>query len=302
VATFNGSVTGGSLILRQSAGTSSANLGTIPNGTALSVSTVNGNYDWFSTSYNSQTGCVMARYIAITTGGTVATVTTSSGSLNIRATPSSGASVSFQVAHNATVRVLDTTANNGFYRIGCPLGTGWGSTAYLTLGGSSGGGTSQITYNRTAAANYAESYAINYNPSYTDYGTYGNNNSDCANFASQCLYAGGMYKSNAWRPSPSHTESWTGTISQKNYLEQRGWGGVATSSQMQKGDLVYTYSSSAGYEHVRVVSNVISGTIYVCGHDSDQLNVSVSSPPSGKQYVYFHISDQQTISSSDFRN
>lgn len=43
-------------------------------------------------------------------------------------------------------------------------------------------------YDYDAAVNYARLYVKNYNPNYPDWTPYGG---DCANFASQCLYAGG---------------------------------------------------------------------------------------------------------------
>lgn len=53
------------------------------------------------------------------------------------------------------------------------------------------------TYDRYAASNYAINYALNYN--WTDYFNYNGsgwqqNGSDCANFSSQVLYAGGLTK------------------------------------------------------------------------------------------------------------
>ena len=43
-------------------------------------------------------------------------------------------------------------------------------------------------YNYGAAVQYAYNYGENYNPNYPNWGSYGG---DCANFVSQCLYAGG---------------------------------------------------------------------------------------------------------------
>ena len=48
-----------------------------------------------------------------------------------------------------------------------------------------------MSYNRDNVVSYAKQYANNYNPNYIDYATY-EGSSDCANFVSQCLYAGGI--------------------------------------------------------------------------------------------------------------
>ena len=48
-----------------------------------------------------------------------------------------------------------------------------------------------MSYNRDNVVSYAKQYAYNYNPNYIDYATY-EGSSDCANFVSQCLYAGGI--------------------------------------------------------------------------------------------------------------
>ena len=52
-------------------------------------------------------------------------------------------------------------------------------------------------YNRQAAASYAYTYALSYNPDY--YFWKDANNTDCANFASQCLAAGGLPQDPTWK-------------------------------------------------------------------------------------------------------
>ena len=51
------------------------------------------------------------------------------------------------------------------------------------------------TYNVAAAVAYADKYAKSYNPSYVKH-----TNNDCANFVSQCIYAGGIPKDTVWKP------------------------------------------------------------------------------------------------------
>ena len=79
-------------------------------------------------------------------------------------------------------------------------------------------GTS-ISYNPTAAVNYARTWAYSRNPKYFDYSNMGG---DCANFVSQCLIAGGLSLSGC-----PGTYGQGGTIPLVSNLEtclvQKGW-------------------------------------------------------------------------------
>ena len=141
MATYSGTVRGGALNLRKSCSTSAAKVASIPNGTALSVVPVSGNRDWMYTSYSGQAGYVLAPYIAVTTGASTCTVTTSSGSLNIRQTPSTSGTKLYAAAKGTTLYVLDTTSVSGWYQVSSSSGTGWAVSSYLTMGGNSGGGS-----------------------------------------------------------------------------------------------------------------------------------------------------------------
>ncbi len=137
MATYSGTVRGGALNLRKSCSTSAAKVASIPDGTALSVVPVSGNRDWMYTSYSGQAGYVLAPYIAVTTGASTCTVTTSSGSLNIRQTPSTSGTKLYAAAKGATLYVLDTTSVSGWYQVSSSSGTGWAVSSYLTMGGGS---------------------------------------------------------------------------------------------------------------------------------------------------------------------
>ncbi len=135
MATFNGNVYGGSLNLRATPSTGGTALASIPNGTALAVSTFTGtgSTEWFSTSYGGQSGYVMAKFINIPSGGQTGQVTTASGSLNIRATPNSGATILYTAPQYSYLRVLDTTSVSGWYRVCGSGGTGWAVSTYITI-------------------------------------------------------------------------------------------------------------------------------------------------------------------------
>ncbi|MDD5923922.1 MAG: InlB B-repeat-containing protein [Clostridia bacterium] len=78
------------------------------------------------------------------------------------------------------------------------------------------------SYNVTAAVEYSDEYALSYNTSYANFNGVGG---DCANFVSQCIYAGGMpqikcepYGTNGWyyKSSSNRSATWTGA----KYLRQ----------------------------------------------------------------------------------
>ncbi len=146
MATFNAKVTGGGLNLRSFCSTSASSPIQIPNNTAITVSTVSDHNDWFQTAYDGHNGYVVAQYVAITNDGGVCTVTTQSGSLNIRKTPSTSAAVIYTAPKNATLRLLDYTSVSGWYRVSCANGTGWASASYITISTYPNGGDSSDAY------------------------------------------------------------------------------------------------------------------------------------------------------------
>lgn len=141
---------------------------------------------------------------------------------------------------------------------------------------------SAYAYSRTSAANYAQKYAKNYNVDYAKY------SSDCANFASQCLKAGGFKTNSTWYGSKDknkNTMAWINCESQKKYLENNKLGSVShqykgvsnapdATSYMSNGDLVYyDWTDDGVIDHVSVGSMTDSqGRKYVCAHTSDRKN------------------------------
>lgn len=140
MATFYGKVIGGGLNLRTSPSTSANSPIQIPKHTELFVNTIDGNQAWFSASYGGYSGYVVAQYIAITNDGGTTQVTTASGTLNIRKTASTGASVLYAAARNSIIRLLDYTSVSGWYRVSSDKGTGWAQAQFLTNLTLPGGG------------------------------------------------------------------------------------------------------------------------------------------------------------------
>jgi len=136
MATFYGKVRGGSLKLRASYTTSAKQLATIPNGTSLSIETIEEARDWLKTSYAGKDGYVMAKFIAVTSCDKTCTVTTASGALNIRQTPSKQAAKIGSAPKGMVMYLLDSTSVPEWYQVSGSFGTGWADATYITKGGS----------------------------------------------------------------------------------------------------------------------------------------------------------------------
>lgn len=126
-----GKVTGGNLYLRNSPSSSGASILLIPNNSDLVVWD-SGSDGWFSTEYNNNWGYVMSRYVAITKDGGTCKVNTVSGSLNVRQTPSTSATVIYTAAKNSILRLLDSSSVSGWYRVANGSGSGWAQSSYLS--------------------------------------------------------------------------------------------------------------------------------------------------------------------------
>ena len=127
-------------------------------------------------------------------------------------------------------------------------------------------------YDRQAALDYADAYAMSRNPEWADYSDYGGN---CQNFASQCLYAGGIpmdiQGSAVWKwygSTPSQTAeaqgrsaSWTGVGSFRSYaLENTGFGLVSQVDAPyyagQPGDLIQMGDATV-WAHTVVIRQLV---------------------------------------------
>ena len=156
-------VRGGALNMRKSPSTSASVVVQIPNTKDLVVWSDNGfTSGWFHADYNGNSGYVMYRYVAVTKDGGSCKVTTSSGSLNIRKTPSSSADVIYTAANGSTLRLLDSTSVSGWYLVSNGNGTGWAMSQYLSNIVQPSGSTIQYdasgTTNQSTPLGYCASY------------------------------------------------------------------------------------------------------------------------------------------------
>lgn len=166
--------------------------------------------------------------------------------------------------------------------------------------------TNTITYNPSAAVNYAKVFAENYNSNFSSF------SADCANFASQCIWAGfggnnvssaissrqyPMDKSGSYLWYPGQT-SWSGTNSMVDYATsmktaastEAGWlsnvneysSAVNLPTMDYKGAILMIPGRNPSNEVVNYGHAVVAvygtsySTIRYCGHTGNALNAQLS--------------------------
>jgi len=145
-----------------------------------------------------------------------------------------------------------------------------------------------IPYNRNAAINYANRWALSRNPDFYDYSQIGG---DCTSFVSQCVYAGsgvmnytpdfGWYYINANDKSPS----WTGVQFFYNFMTtNQGVGPFAEERPLYTllpGDVIQLANESGSFYHSLFLVAVRRGSrgrrYYVASHSQDALYRNLNS-------------------------
>lgn len=152
--------------------------------------------------------------------------------------------------------------------------------------------TTGVTYSNSSAVAYATTYTSNpsscnlhtncgnrvdttkYNSSYTNYAS---SHSDCANYMSQCLYAGGIPSDSTWYPGST---AWINVSALCNYMVNQGyWIEVSYSAPP-----VGTYMRYTSQSHIVMLSSHDGVTYKYSGHTNDRLNVVISLSSSNKYY------------------
>ena len=134
-----------------------------------------------------------------------------------------------------------------------------------------------LSYDRSAAVNYAKTYCSRYNSAYNDYGSVGG---DCANFVSQCMRAGGM-RFNDCSVSWLDEYGCLPRVSDlKSCLSQKGW--HSSSSKPSSFKAGYPLFLSSG-SHAMLAVSVDGSTVYYAAHTTDRCNQPISS---GVVYYY----------------
>jgi cell wall-associated NlpC family hydrolase len=162
-----------------------------------------------------------------------------------------------------------------------------------------------ITYNRAAAAGYADRHALSYNPSYVRFGA------DCANFASQSGRAGSMpitsgnFGSGWWydkngTSSPSddcYSLSWINVPKQMSYWNGRRTDWATSIGGLGRGDFVYyDWSGDGAWDHVAVVVGSNSaGQKVVDAHTTDYYHAYWKMGYSSTHYKYARVRAQWVV-------
>lgn len=158
--------------------------------------------------------------------------------------------------------------------------------------------TRQNSYSRTAAVNYAVRYALKPNPAYRYFKLNENTGGDCANFLSQCLFAGGapmIYNSNnqwwynnkgtskvnddTWTTSwtVAHALYWLLKINNESNLYGPKGLEVSNASMLQPGDLVFFENNNGIKFHSAIVTSISNNVPLISHHSFEALNIPFNS-------------------------
>lgn len=130
-----------------------------------------------------------------------------------------------------------------------------------------------MIYNRKKAVAYATEWAYGYNPKYYNFNDIGG---DCTNFASQCLYAGGIsmnytpvfgwYYINLNNRAPA----WTGVNELYTYLVSNEIATIVDLDTVEIGDLIQIdFNGRQGFDHTPIIQDVgdkTPQTVLVAAH------------------------------------
>jgi hypothetical protein len=177
--------------------------------------------------------------------------------------------------------------------------------AGLVVAAGQSGGRERVTYDRGAAAAYADQWALRTNPRY-----WASPDNDCANFVSQCLAAGGLRPlgdpGRDWHTNGTDfpTVAWVNCVAQKRSLSAGAEGHtpyIASSSgalprDWAAGDVVYLGNTVAGeteWQHVIICAGKTGGTWVYDSHTTAYLRkpLGVWYPEHFSLIRYCHVAD-----------
>ena len=176
----------------------------------------------------------------------------------------------------------------------------------------------KFTYNRSKVYNYMKKYYSvkrrkirfwlykGYNQKFPYF------SSDCTNFASQCLWTGGINMSSNWYCMPciqgigfAYTKSWTTVVEQRKYVKKyfsnKSFKIVKKVAKQQMknyinrfhpkvGDMIYFYSSKKKrYSHTAIISSVTADKINYAAHSDSRFNKDLREPLQGDYYDHVEI-------------
>lgn len=144
-----------------------------------------------------------------------------------------------------------------------------------------------LVFNREQAVQYARKWALKRNPRYYNFSGLGG---DCANFASQCMYAGGGVMNNKplygwyYRSADDRTPSWSGVKYLYNFLSDNTgagpWAEECELAGVLPGDLIQLATYLPDYHHTLVVVKADAPATFddvlVCAHSYDSRDRKLS--------------------------
>ena len=166
--------------------------------------------------------------------------------------------------------------------------------------------TDIISYDRPAAQDYADTYALSYNPTFVSFA-----GADCANFASQCARAGDMPQSRGattsgwWYDKEGTSAPWDDTYSlswinctrQIGYWNTRRTDWETSAGVLSRGDFIYyDWTGDGVWDHVAVVAGSNSaGQKVIDAHTTDHYRVYWKLGYSGTKYRYAKVRPQWVV-------
>ena len=169
-------------------------------------------------------------------------------------------------------------------------------------------------YNRQKVRDYAATWYYRFNPLYKNFSFDSDGGGDCANFASQCIRAGGKKTTKKWYHNRykvrigrkyvykyAYSKRWINSTSLFNYFQSRSdtkktirlvgkktknktneyLKKVSSKYKVQKGDLIYWT-----YGHAGIVSNISKKRILYTAHTSARFDYNLASVIGNKEVVY----------------
>lgn len=128
-------------------------------------------------------------------------------------------------------------------------------------------------FNISDACNYAEKFALIFNPEYI---SYEKNGGDCTNFASQIVHAGGIKKTNTWTP---YSNTWLRVEELYSYLINTKAGyKLHNDNELDRGTLIQFKTPQLGrFFHTGFITHKLSnGECLYCCHTYNKLNYPLS--------------------------
>ena len=142
---------GAALNVRKSTSTSSTVLGSLSNGTQVTiVETLNG---WYKISYGSGYGYISSNYVSLSGASTTSSsgyVKTSGSALNVRKSASTSSTVLGSLSNGTQVEIVETLS--GWYKIKYGSSYGYVSSSYISMTQGSTSTTTQTAYIKTSGS------------------------------------------------------------------------------------------------------------------------------------------------------